>query len=84
MSEQRKKPLWPWIAALLIGLPVLYVLSRGPVEWLYVWGYLPNWTVAPMMTFYSPISWILENGPQPLKDVIHWYLDLWRNSVPPG
>lgn len=29
MSEERK-PLWPWIVALLIGLPVLYVASFGP------------------------------------------------------
>ncbi len=33
MSEERK-PLWPWIAALLVGLPVLYVASFGPVCWL--------------------------------------------------
>jgi hypothetical protein len=34
MSEDGKKPLWPWIAALLIGLPVLYVASFGPACWL--------------------------------------------------
>jgi hypothetical protein len=28
MSDARK-PLWPWIVALLIGLPVLYVASFG-------------------------------------------------------
>ena len=26
------KPVWPWIVALLIGLPVLYVLSSGPLR----------------------------------------------------
>jgi hypothetical protein len=34
MDDDRKKPLWPWIAALLIGLPVLYVASFGPACWL--------------------------------------------------
>jgi hypothetical protein len=29
MSDKRKA-LWPWIVALLIGLPVLYVASFGP------------------------------------------------------
>lgn len=29
MNEERN-PVWPWIAALLIGLPVLYVASFGP------------------------------------------------------
>ena len=30
----RKQPLWPWIVALLIGLPVLYVASFGPACWI--------------------------------------------------
>ena len=34
MSDDSKKPLWPWIVALLIGLPVLYVSSFGPACWL--------------------------------------------------
>ena len=34
MSEPQKKPVWPWIVPLLIGLPVLYVVSFGPVCWL--------------------------------------------------
>jgi hypothetical protein len=38
MSDDRKKTFWPWIVALLIGLPVLYVgayagtVERSPVE----------------------------------------------------
>ena len=34
MSEERKKPLWPFIGAWLIGLPVLYVASFGPACWI--------------------------------------------------
>jgi hypothetical protein len=34
MSDERKNTgVWPWIAALLIGLPVLYVASFGPACW---------------------------------------------------
>jgi hypothetical protein len=33
MSEERKLRL-PWIVAVLIGLPVLYVTSFGPVCWM--------------------------------------------------
>src|SRR5579864_4330757 len=29
MSEERKTCLWPWMVALLVGLPVLYVASFG-------------------------------------------------------
>jgi hypothetical protein len=32
MSDERKMPAWPWIAAQLVGLPVLYVLSSGPTQ----------------------------------------------------
>jgi hypothetical protein len=34
MSDDRKKHLWPWIAGLLIGLPVLNVASFGPACWI--------------------------------------------------
>ncbi len=35
MSDERKKTgVWPWIVALLIGLPVLYVASLGPACWI--------------------------------------------------
>src|SRR5262245_41591386 len=33
MSHERK-PLWPWIVALLIVVPVVYVASFGPACWI--------------------------------------------------
>ncbi len=33
MREHRKPQIWPWIAALLVGLPVLYVASFGAACW---------------------------------------------------
>jgi hypothetical protein len=35
MSDDRKIPLWPWIVALLVVLPMLYVGSVGPAFWLH-------------------------------------------------
>ena len=35
MNDDRKTPLWPWIVALLVGLPVLYFASVGPAFWLH-------------------------------------------------
>ena len=35
MTDDRKTPVWPWIVALLIGLPVLYVASIGPSFWIH-------------------------------------------------
>jgi hypothetical protein len=34
MGEDRSKPVCPWIAILLIGLPMLYLASFGPACWL--------------------------------------------------
>ena len=35
MSDERKEfGIWPWIVALLLGPPVLYVASFGPACWL--------------------------------------------------
>ena len=35
MSEERKPRVWPLVAALLIGLPVLYFASFAPACWLW-------------------------------------------------
>ena len=57
MRDGRKSSVWPWIVALLIGLPVLYVLSFGPACWLVARGKIP---FAPTAAVYRPTSrWIL-------------------------
>ena len=33
MNDRKKTGVWPWVVAMLIGLPVLYVLSFGPACW---------------------------------------------------
>jgi hypothetical protein len=67
MSDEIKKPLWPWIVA-LIGLPALYVASFGPACWLYNWK-LVGETAIPIA--YYPIIWLSEH-PQ-LNDLAFWY-----------
>ena len=32
MSDELKRPLWPWTVAVLVVVPVLYVLSSGPMR----------------------------------------------------
>ena len=56
MSNERKKGgVLPWIVALLIGLPVLYVASFGPVCWLYNWKDVGKSTIH---VAYFPLVWI--------------------------
>ena len=67
MSDERK-PLWPWIVALLIGLPVLYVASFGPACWVVTGGGLrTEWT----LRLYRPLIRNAHRSP------IRQYALLW-------
>jgi len=67
------------LAVALPMLPVLYVLSIGPVSWL-----INNRTIpvdGPLATglslFYAPFRLVLENCP-PLEQFTVWYLAFFR------
>jgi len=62
MSEERKRAVWPWIAAQIIGLPVLYVASFGPACWVMSQVDVGGW-VEPhsAMRIYSPLGKIAYN-----------------------
>jgi len=88
MSEERKKPVWPWIAALLIGLPTLYVLSSGPMQTLAFRSRTVTFSVpadsligaaetvfdqgAWWPKIYAPLIWVVD---QEWGEPIAWY---WR------
>jgi len=71
-----KRPLWPWIATLLIGLPVLYVASFGPVCWWIEQPYYDS-----VVPFYWPIGRTAKNGPEFLQIAINWYATLGIEAV---
>ena len=62
MSEERK-PVWPWIVVLLVGLPVLYALSGAPADILATKIGKPEWLDMAGRAFYAPLAWMLTNGP---------------------
>ena len=66
MSEARKKAgVWPWIVALLIGLPGLYVVSFGPACW-YASHYVENHGKAPkpwIGCLHFPLGRLAIDGP---------------------
>jgi hypothetical protein len=73
MSDERK-PLWPWIVALLIGLPVLYVASFGPACWWFSdesFIGVTHFRVIPR--FYWPVEWLIRNGPDFIASPLLWY-----------
>jgi hypothetical protein len=52
MSEERKSLVWPWVVALLVVPPILYVVSFGPACWIARIGFLPTRAV---IIAYRPI-----------------------------
>jgi hypothetical protein len=72
MSEERK-PLWPWIVALLIGLPVLYVASFGPAVSLTSRGLIP---FESLRYVYGPMVRCWPHCPRALSGTAHWCWNL--------
>ena len=60
------------IALLLLFLPVLYVLSIGPVA-LLVNGNRPAWWIE---AFYYPLEQLAQYC-KPFQDAVNWYVELW-------
>jgi hypothetical protein len=74
MSEAKKKAgVWPWIVALLIGLPVLYLASFGPAFWIT--GRL-NWGARLVPVVYKPIIFSVQNS-EAIRSAMDWYMVLW-------
>jgi hypothetical protein len=70
-----------WMLATVVGLPVLYVASFGPVCWWFIKASSPV-TFTPRNAidsfphaphFFWPVGWLAQNGPKPLLRAIEWY-----------
>ena len=73
----RKPTAGFWITVALVGVPVAYSLSAGPVSWLANRGYLSTGTVEAAFVAYSPLRWLFLHGPQPVNIALQWYIHLW-------
>ena len=82
MTEPRSKPGWAlWTAVVLVGLPILYVLSFGPACWWMSeqpipFGRRPRY--APRC--YAPIGWIACRGGPPVQVALAWYAGLFQSD----
>lgn len=74
-----------YAAVLLALLPVLYVLSTGPVVMMDRRLNTPPLGIPStgVLTFYQPLSWVCDEAPS-LGFVIERYVRLWlpRQSTP--
>ncbi len=78
MSEERKLPRWlPWTIAIAVVF-VAYPLSMGPITWLGLRGYWPEWFDDDILdALYRPLLWSVGHAPERFSDLFFWYSDLW-------
>jgi hypothetical protein len=69
-----------WAAAVVVGVPVLYVASFGPsCWWLSKAGQVEEFvSLRYRMAHgaYWPIGYVAQNGPERVQNVIRWYATL--------
>ena len=60
----------------IIALPVLYLLSSGPVFRLFI---VMEWDIEIFRSIYTPVTWLHENTF--LKEPIEWYARLFTRDI---
>jgi hypothetical protein len=72
-----------YAAVLLTLLPVLYVLSTGPVIMMDLQLNTPPLGIPStgVLTFYAPLVWLGDHVP-PVGFVVGKYVKLWRSRQP--
>lgn len=86
MQRERKSP---WAAVLILavlGLPLLYPLSLGPVVWLFNQGVVREESF--VLKAYGPIEWAADRSPA-FMTIMERYLDIWDGpdvaaTIPPN
>jgi hypothetical protein len=75
-SDKRERSPAVVIAAIVLPLlPLLYVLSMGPVHWLAKHGYLNGAVAGWLEWFYEPLEYAATVDA--ISDVLIWYRSFW-------
>ena len=76
-AEPRRRSSWAgWSAAALVLLPVLYVLSIGPIVKLESSGFESDWFWYAAEVFYAPVNWLADQNAL-FRDWLTYYADIW-------
>jgi hypothetical protein len=80
----KRRERWAKLSlAAVVSLPVLYVLSIGPVAWLNTRHRMPESVSRAIKHAHDPIDWLMAHSPKPFDNAIRWYAQLWYASPPP-
>lgn len=63
----KRKPVWPWATALLLGLPMAYIASFGPAVWLMRRDCI---SVETFCYWYGPAAKCFHRSPSGLKSAM--------------
>lgn len=77
MSESKKRRNGSLVWAVVAMLPVLYVLSIGPVIWCLDHGAIPRSAEPALLTFYAPLREVYRT-PGLLQKPIDAYIMWWH------
>lgn len=71
------------LVAVLVVLPMLYVLSTGPVVWMAHSGFISESLIPVIGVIYAPLEWVAHNVPV-VGPALDQYVEWWQpaNSVP--
>lgn len=69
------------IVVVLVLVPLIYVLSIGPLVWLAGTGRISKSWMPILETAYSPLQWTANNVPV-AGPAIESYAELWQPSQP--
>jgi hypothetical protein len=73
-----KKPGMAFWATVVMVVSAAYVLSAGPIRFLWNRGMLPEWSAHPISAFFAPLNWLGKSGPEPIRVALVWYVQLWQ------
>jgi hypothetical protein len=74
MSDEHRS-VWPWVIALLIGLPMLYIASFGPACWLADHKVV---SAGGVFRVFRPLIWITARCPGRVSDAFIAYSEICK------
>ena len=76
-DDQWRSSLVVWLIVGPVLLPVAYVLSVGPVVWLFDHAYIGGTFAGNVFNvIYAPIDFVTAHW-EPARKCLAWYLGLW-------
>ena len=78
MSDERRRSSWIVVAAAAVLLPLLYVLSTGPIVWYESrHGPMPDVAQRTIEVVYEPIIWLMDEY-EWAGAAAEWYFEFWE------